>query len=190
MKKSLLALVLLSALSKGVFADAGDRGFYISVAGGGAGSATLDAQTAVVSAATSGGIYFGYKINPSIAIQGGYTSLFSDAVVNLNNVAVGTATISGTEFNIILSRPITKNSKRIFPFLLIGKTNMAETDTYIAGGVQPAISFAGFTYGAGVRFDLGAHFGAQLGYTLYNLKDFLGDAMPLTNGYLALSYKF
>jgi len=187
MMKKLLAAILLFVLSNVVFAEAKDPGFYIAVAGGSAGKATLDSHLAFVSDSTSGGVYLGYQFTPSFSVQGGYTSLFYGSTVRLNNADVGSTTISGTEFNVILSKPI---GRSIFPFLLIGKSNMTETDTLNSGGVQPAISFAGPTFGAGVRFVLGTNYGAQLGYTYYSLKDYLGDALPLTNAYFALSYKY
>ena len=180
--KKLLALIMLCALPNAAFALEPEGGFYINISGG------YTPSILAVNSGVSEGGYVGYKFNPIIAVEGGYTSLLSQASSGTNSVD----SISGSEIAGILRFPI---NNRVSPFLRAGFARMTMKEATNGSDTSIEIIY-GPTYGGGLQFYETDHVSLRVGYNIYNLQtsnDYnvqAGTPVNTSNAYISLLILF
>lgn len=192
MKKKLLALVLLSAVSAPACA-LDDSGVYL------VGMAGNTSNISSVDSGTSLGGLIGYKFNSFFAVEGGMTMLVDKAnylVAQTPVVIAGTSytytstTLAGSEFTAVLGLPLTED----FSILVrLGYASMERSNSPSPAEVE--VQWKGASTGLAAQYLLPFQFtvggskmqiGFRAGVTKYNLTDATGllSETP-TNSYVA-----
>jgi len=190
MKKKLLVVALLSTLANHAFAD-DVKGAYIAVSGGSTASYTGTGYT--IDAGSSYGVYLGYHFNPVFSLEGGYTSLLSNANLTSSGINAYTASISGAEIAGVFSFPV---SQFFSPYLRVGSVSMSSAlspTSANVGGASSSDTLSGLTYGVGLQLNLNKRLGIRLGYSAYKLTDTTATpntTMNLNNANGSIVYKF
>ena len=183
MKKNLLVIALLSALTAPAFAE----DMYASIGLGS--SAIPDDGSGITASGLSYSLLFGYKINKNFAAEVGYTSLLSSATMNgLSAGATGSVTANGFEIAGIGSYPI---NDQFSVFYRLGYASMSVTPNVSAPGYTNNTSQtnAGLVYGPGIQYDINKQIGVRVGYNIYNLPGSNGDVI-INQPYVSASYGF
>lgn len=173
MKKKLLAVALLSALTVPAFAD----DMYGSISVGSASDQDLSGLSQT-STGTSYSLLLGYKVNNNFAGEIGYTSLLSNAgVANTTS----TETANGFEVAGVGSYPINEQ------FSIYGRLGYASLNQSYSPGTSATLN--GFVYGPGVQYDINKDFGIRVGYNIYNTQSSSGDSI-INNAYASALFNF
>lgn len=173
MKKKLLAIALLSALTAPAFAD----NLYGSLSLGNTNDADLTGLGQIASG-MSYSLLFGYKANKNFAAEVGYTSLLNGAsVANTNS----TETKNGFEVAGIGSYPINDQ------FSVYGRLGYVSLNASYSPG--SSATNTGLVYGPGVQYDINKEIGVRVGYNIYNTSSSSGDSID-NNAYVSALYNF
>lgn len=201
LKKKLGVAVLLSVFSGAVFA-AGESGGYVTLQGGS--PSGFDTGTSTLDSSTSFGLRLGFRANPNIAIEAGYTSLLNKTNVTYSATTQSqlkaggitqssNVTSDGTEVAGIFSFPV---GEALSPFVRLGFANMSQTTETVSSKASnnstTTNKYSGLTYGVGVQYALSKSTAVRLGYDGYNLKcsdSTVVDQKP-SNAYLGVTYYF
>ena len=180
--KKFLAFVLLSTLSGAAFALEPRSGWLLDISGGYTPS-ILNIDSGISRAG-----YIGYKFNTVFSVEGGYTSLLTQA-----SSGPGTfVSIGGPEFAGIMRISI---NDRVSPFLRVGYTKMALKNA-TSSTITSIENIYGPSYGAGLQFYETDHLSLRVGYSVYNLQtsgDYnvqAGIPVNASNAYVALLIEF
>jgi hypothetical protein len=182
MMKKLFVAMLLSAFSSGAFALEPERAWLLDLAGG------YTPSILETEGGSSFGGFIGYKFNPYLSVEGGYTSLLKQA----KSGTVATMSIYGPEVAGYLTFRI---NDRAAPFLRAGysKFAMAQSTADIVTGIQTVY---GPSYGIGFQFYEANFLSLRVGYNAYFLEtsnDYNVQAgIPVTtsNAYISLLFQF
>jgi opacity protein-like surface antigen len=180
--KKILAFILLFTFSGAACALEPKKGFLINISGG--------YTPSILN--TDGGVfqggYVGYKFNPMLSVEAGYTSLLNQA----RSGATTTETITGPEFAGILTLPI---NDRVATFVRVGFTKMADKVS-TSGNVTSIQNIYGPSYGLGLQFYETENIALRVGYNAYELQtnnDYFvqaGTPVNTSNAYAALIILF
>lgn len=191
MKKKILAVALLSALSAPAFAK-DDSGLYL------VGMAGNTSNVKNVDNSTSFGGVIGYRFNSFFMVEGGMTMLVDNAKYQVAQtpVTVGgvtytatSTTLGGSELTAVLGLPITED----FSVLIrLGYANLTRVNNPAPPEVE--VSWTGSTTGLALQYLLPHEFsvnrskmqiGLRAGVTKYNLKESTGLSETPSNTYVA-----
>lgn len=180
--KKLFATLLLSAISSSAFALEPERALQLNLVGGYTPS-ILDTD-----GGSSYGGFIGYKFNPYLSLEGGYTSLLKQA----KSGTTATMSIYGPEVAGYLTFRI---NDRAAPFLRAGYSRfaMAQSTGDIVTGIQTVY---GPSYGIGFQFYEANFLSLRVGYNVYYLEtnnDYNvqpGIPVNTSNAYVSLLFQF
>ncbi len=180
--KKLLVAVLLSTLPAVAFAFEPDSGLQINISGG------YTPSILEINSGTSYGGYVGYKFNPYLSVEGGYTSLLKQSQSGVTTAA----SIYGPEIAGYLTVRI---NDLVSPFVRASFSKFAMTQS--TGGIVNSIqTIYGPSYGVGFQFYEADFFSLRVGYNTYYLQTsndyYVQAGIPITtsNTYVALLMQF
>lgn len=182
MKKNLLAVALLSAVSASAFAA--DDGVYVSAALG------MTSNIADVDRGMSYSALAGYQFDKNWSVEGGYVSLINKAnVKNLGAGVTGKASLSGGEIAGIYNYPL---SSQFSVFGRLGYASMTAKAEASSGGITLSSSsnLSGLVAGLGVQYKATEQLGIRAGFNRYNLKNSGSTGETPNNFYAAAVFKF
>ena len=180
--KKLFVAMLLSSISACAFALEPENAWQLDLVGG------YTPSILETEGGTSYGGFLGYKLNPYLSVEGGYTSLLKQA----KSGTIAAMSIRGPEVAGYLTFRI---NDRAAPFLRAGyaKFSMAQSNGDIVTNIQTVY---GPSYGVGLQFYEANFLSVRVGYNVYYLEtsnDYnvqAGIPVNTSNAYVSLLFQF
>lgn len=180
MRKKLLAIALLSAIATP--AIAADTGKYV------VGSVGLTSGISDTDSGMSFGGLAGYQINPVWSVEGGYTSLVSDAGITAAGVT-GKVSLSGFEFAGVYTHPINDQVSALVRLGYASMTIKANVTAPVVVSTSDDVS--GTLFGVAGQYQLNEQLAVRAGFNSYSLSTSSGASGESPNNFFAAAvYKF